>query len=232
MRILWADDQEDVARTFQPLLSSLRATIIDARDGEQALHRLTEEFFDLAIVDLMMPPGTWGGLWLLERLSERRIHVPVLILSGEGNQAETIKALRLGARDYVRKDEVEVELLERISALAAEARESAADYLLGNAPTPIALPLKRYRSELNSVGRLRRLLELHEAVLRFTALLGLAELRTQAVGSEQQVSPISLGALAAPGMGTWNQVRAALVDRLSGRGTFAKFADAIEPRFR
>lgn len=230
MRILWADDQPDVAQTFRPLLSSLEAKIIDVRDGEEALQRLTDGFFDLAILDLMMPPGTWGGLWVLEKMQATGIHVPVLVLSGEGSQPETIKALRLGARDYVRKEEVEVELLERISALAAEERENASAYLLEEAPTPIAVPLKRYRAALNSIARLRRLLELQEAVLRFTALVGLAELRAKIIEPGTGAALLVIGPLTSPAMGTWNYVRSVLRDRAGEHTTFRRYVDAIDPR--
>jgi DNA-binding response OmpR family regulator len=229
VRILWADDQADVAKTFRPLLAPLKAKIIDVSDGEQALRRLEDDFFDLAILDLMMPPETWGGLWVLEQMQQRGIQVPVLVLSGEGNQPETIKALRLGARDYIRKEEVEAELLDRVSALAKEMQEQAAAYLLEEAPTPIALPLKRYRAAMNPVARLRRLVELHEAVLRFTALLGLAEVRA---GNLEPPAPnrLSFGPLTAPAMGTWNQVRASLRDASGSDGPFRRYSDAIDTR--
>ena len=64
-----------------------------------------------------MPPGKWGGLWLLEEIKKFHYRVPVIVISGEGTQTETIKALRLGASDYVTKDKVEEELLDRIHTL-------------------------------------------------------------------------------------------------------------------
>jgi hypothetical protein len=161
-------------------------------------------------------------------MQEKHIEVPVLVLSGEGNQPETIKAIRLGARDYVRKDDVEKDLLARISALTAEEQEHAAAYLLHQAPAPIAVALKRYRAALEPVRRLRRLLELHEAVLRFTALLGLAELRGRSL--PLNLSQLSIGSLAAPAMGTWNGVRLTLLKALGGDGSFGRYANAIDTR--
>ena len=63
-----------------------------------------------------------GGLLLLERIRNARIHVPVIILSGEGTQTETIKAMRLGAKDYVVKENIKEELLPNVSQLLEKVR--------------------------------------------------------------------------------------------------------------
>jgi hypothetical protein len=150
------------------------------------------------------------------------------VLSGEGSQTETIKALRLGAGDYVRKDEVEADLLHRINTLLREMDDSAAMAVLRDAPTPIAVPFKRYHAALNPVARLRRLIELHEAILRLVAIVGLAELRH---GRERRPpkAQLSMSSLLAPAMGTWNQVRTVLRKTLNEDGAFRRYADTIDP---
>ena len=117
IKILWADDQVDVVKSFSRLLDSLNPFLEFCSSGEEALDAINRVHFDLLILDLKMPPGEWGGLWLLEQFNRKEIHLPVIIMSGEGSQAETIKALRLGADDYITKDNVEDELLERVSQL-------------------------------------------------------------------------------------------------------------------
>jgi DNA-binding response OmpR family regulator len=127
-RILWLDDQVDVARTLSGLLGRGRLDITFCDSAEPALVRAQAEPFDLVIVDLAVPPGQWGGLWFLERLHDPAMqHVgplPVLVLSGEGSQVETIRALRLGANDYVTKDSASSELADRVDALLRMARKS------------------------------------------------------------------------------------------------------------
>jgi len=86
-----------------------------ANDGEEALQKIESKAYDLILIDLSMPPGRWGGLWLLQKLSELNLNIPSIVVSGEGSQAETIKALRLGAVDYVTKDKLTVELSEQIN---------------------------------------------------------------------------------------------------------------------
>jgi CheY-like chemotaxis protein len=117
VRICWADDQTDSAGTFASAIADLDAEIVFVTDGTAALEKIREEPFDLLVVDLHMPPGTWGGLWLLERIHVVGDAPPALVLSGEGSQQETIQALRLGAVDYVEKRKVATELRTQVVAI-------------------------------------------------------------------------------------------------------------------
>jgi CheY-like chemotaxis protein len=112
-KVLWADDQPDVARTFAVELEGIDAEFV--LTGEEAAARLSERFYDLVLVDLRMPPGTWGGLWLLEEMRRRELFTPVVVISGEGAQNETIQAIRLGAVDYVTKENASQDLRERVA---------------------------------------------------------------------------------------------------------------------
>lgn len=114
MKILWADDQVDVAKSFSTVLDEIGAKIDYVSDGEAAFERLKSEAFDLLLLDLSMPPGRWGGLWLLEKIRNNSINTSVIVVSGEGGQSETIQALRLGAVDYVTKEQLSGELPEQI----------------------------------------------------------------------------------------------------------------------
>lgn len=114
--ILWADDQPDVARSFTSYLK-LEGCVFDyASSGNEALAKISTNSYDLVLVDLAMPPDRWGGLWLLERIVELNIDIVSIVVSGEGTQFETIKALRLGAADYVTKDKLLAELPAQISS--------------------------------------------------------------------------------------------------------------------
>jgi len=171
-RILWADDQRDVARTMSELLKPLRCNVLLAGSGTEVLERCATSEFDLIILDLQMPPGDWGGLWVLERLSAARVSAPVLVLSGEGGQQETIRALRLGAEDYVLKSAAASELAPRVASLLATSEDRLAEWE-GSLPTPVALALGRFRSEREPGTRLRRLLQVQESVARHCALVAL-----------------------------------------------------------
>ena len=115
--ILWADDQIDVAQTLSGLID-VSVAFDFVPDAEEALEKIHQSSYNLLIIDLKMPPDDWGGLWLLERLKEDSLKIPpILVLSGEGAQKETIKAMRLGAKDYVLKDEASTELGNRVKEI-------------------------------------------------------------------------------------------------------------------
>lgn len=122
MRILWVDDQVEVAKTFARNSVDPATQFEFAADGEVGLERLKVENFDLVLVDLAMPPGRWGGLWLLEQLSLLSAAPPAIVISGEGSQLETIQAIRLGAIDYVVKERVVEELVSQIEAAKQTAK--------------------------------------------------------------------------------------------------------------
>jgi DNA-binding response OmpR family regulator len=117
IRIIWADDQVDVIHTFKKLLAPIESEIDISNNCTDAFEKIKQNHYHLLILDLMMPPGQWGGLWLLEELKNADLSIPTLILSGEGTQTETIKALRLGANDYVAKEKIEDELLDQVKKL-------------------------------------------------------------------------------------------------------------------
>jgi DNA-binding response OmpR family regulator len=127
VRLLWVDDQASLVRTFAPLLEGAGHSIAYEPGAESAIVRLAEDTFDLVLADLAMPPGRWGGLWFLQEIRRLDIKVPVMVVSGEGSQLETIEALRLGAADYVMKERLDTELLEQIDAVIRNAPPMMSD---------------------------------------------------------------------------------------------------------
>ena len=131
LKILWAEDQPHVLRALTGLIDTALGVVTPCGTGSEALDLLQSETFDLVITDLRMPPGDWGGLWLLQNIIDLKLNVPVIALSGEGSQDETISALRLGAVDYVRKENAPKELRERICKLfeSMSAKKSVEDLI-------------------------------------------------------------------------------------------------------
>lgn len=82
--------------------------------GEQALSLLSQERFDLVVLDVMMP-----GIGGIETLRKIRVDsaVPVLMLTARGDDMDRIIGLELGADDYVPKPCLPRELLARIRAI-------------------------------------------------------------------------------------------------------------------
>jgi DNA-binding response OmpR family regulator len=201
-RLLFVDDQPDVARTLAGLLDNAKVDFSFAEDGEAAFHRLQHETFDLVIVDLRMPPGTWGGLWLLQTLAQHGLKSDAVVLSGEAGQAETIEALRLGARDFVVKEHAATELAARVDEALGHAARLRLDYAVDELPAPVAVPFGRLVMQLDEVGKIRAGLAAGEAALRFAALAALAHHRKLLDLNQDHL----LDRLAQPSMGTWNMV--------------------------
>lgn len=197
IRILWADDQVDVARSLAELLQT-DASLEFVTDGATALERIRTRTFDLAIVDLQMGPGEWGGLWLLEELGALAAAPPVLVLSGEGSQTETIRALRLGARDYVEKGRAQEDLRSRVETVTQTTVTERRTSLEAGLPMPVALPYRRARTSRSPGSGLRGALAAAEALLRYLSLVGVS------VRSLTDTPPIlDPKRLRAPSMGVW-----------------------------
>ncbi|WP_312253761.1 response regulator [Stutzerimonas nitrititolerans] len=117
-RILMVEDEEDIAFLIRFLLERHGFIVEHAADGRQALERLTSiEPPDLALMDIMLPYH--DGLELIGRLRAQAAWeaVPVLMLTAKAREADVVRALELGADDYVTKPFQPEELLARIRRL-------------------------------------------------------------------------------------------------------------------
>jgi len=219
MRILWADDQQDVAKTLSLSLSDKnkhKITFVD--NGNEVLRVLSDRVFDVAIIDLAMPPGAWGGLWVLEQLKDNGHKIPVLVLSGEGKQPETIRAIRLGARDFVTKERATVELQERLEALLEGLWNEIHREVLTSFPSPLALTYKRYTTSPTPQARMRSLIDIYEQALRLAGIVGLAE----AGGYKITVPQHLVAQLNRPSIGSWQGVAQNLNKQLPPRACLPK----------
>jgi len=113
-RILIIDDELSIRRLLTVLLEGAGHEMILAEDGSHGLHALALEKPDLLILDLGLPDI--DGLEILRRLREWSA-LPVLVLSARPDPADKVKALDLGADDYLTKPFDASELLARLRAL-------------------------------------------------------------------------------------------------------------------
>ena len=70
----------------------------EAPDGLAALDAMSERQFDLAILDMRMPVS---GLELLERMRQQGIQTPVVIVTAYGDIPHAVRAMKLGAIDFL-----------------------------------------------------------------------------------------------------------------------------------
>ena len=114
LRILVIDDEPAMIGAVAALVGSVGHRVSAAYDGHEALRRYDAESPDLVILDLAMPG--LDGVAVCREI-RRRGPTPIIILSGEGDEAAKVEALDAGADDYVTKPFGKDELLARIRAV-------------------------------------------------------------------------------------------------------------------
>jgi DNA-binding NtrC family response regulator len=117
-RILLVDDEEIVLRSCQRILGGAYEVDI-ARDGLEALGKVNEQQYDVLILDIKMPK--MDGLEVLRRVKEARPDIDVIMVTGLHEIGTAVKAMKLGALDYLPKP-FEPEELELAVARAFDRR--------------------------------------------------------------------------------------------------------------
>jgi len=115
--ILIVDDEVEVGNFFRYLLERKGYRVIMANCGADARAAIESEDFSVALVDLKLPDS--DGLTLLKDIKNRRPHSEVIIMTGYSTTRSAVKAIQLGAFDYIEKpfeDIAEVESLVRRAA--------------------------------------------------------------------------------------------------------------------
>ena len=116
-KILVVDDEEDILELVRYNLARDGYRVVCAASGEQALSRAKSEPFDLILLDLMLP-GI-DGLEVAKRLKSKpeTRHIPIIMLTAKGEEADIVTGLELGADDYVTKPFSPRILIARVKAV-------------------------------------------------------------------------------------------------------------------
>lgn len=109
--ILLIEDDPNITDFMEVVLDQQRYQLTVANTGMEALTAFQTTSIDLVLLDLGLPDI--DGIDLLKIL-RKRMHLPIIIISARNNEAEKVKALDLGADDYVTKPFGTNELLARI----------------------------------------------------------------------------------------------------------------------
>jgi len=116
-KILVVDDEEDILELVRHNLAREGYPVICAATGEKAVEKTRIEKPDLIVLDLMLP-GI-DGLQVARNLKNdvRTRHIPIIMLTAKGEEADVVTGLELGADDYITKPFSPRVLLARIRAV-------------------------------------------------------------------------------------------------------------------
>ena len=114
IRVLVVDDEPAIRRALRPPLVALGFDVTEVSRGEKALQVLRTESFDCVLLDVNMP-GI-GGIETLRRIRVFAPRLPVIMLTVRDGEDEKVRALEMGADDYVTKPFSVRELVARMRA--------------------------------------------------------------------------------------------------------------------
>ena len=100
-KVLVVDDDPVVRKSFDRVLSGKGCAVITAESGEEALHKLDEERYDIVYSDVRMPG--MSGLEVAENVKARRPWTPVVIITGYGTEAAEARAKAAGVSSFLHK---------------------------------------------------------------------------------------------------------------------------------
>jgi DNA-binding response OmpR family regulator len=121
MRILVVEDEPKCGRVLLEGLKAEHFAVDLAADGELGRELATEADYDTIILDLNLP--RLDGFTILRQIRKQRLQVPVLVLSARADIADRVRALNMGADDYLRKPFSFDELVARVHAVLRRPRQ-------------------------------------------------------------------------------------------------------------
>lgn len=134
--ILLVEDEENLHETLKLNLELEGYEVTSAYNGTEALQKVNNEYFDLIIMDIMLPE--MDGISVTESIRINHNEVPILMLSARNSSADRVLGLKKGADDYLTKPFNLEELLIRVDKLIQKSKkmqlkESVGDmYEFGN----------------------------------------------------------------------------------------------------
>lgn len=127
-RILFIDDETAFTSTLLERMELRNIEAMAAPDGHSGIALMddaarTDTPFEVIVLDVLMPG--MDGLETLRHLRQRHPNVPVVVLTGHGSTRDGMRAMQLGAVDYLVKP-VDIDELVRVVSNAAECADSLA----------------------------------------------------------------------------------------------------------
>jgi two-component system, NtrC family, nitrogen regulation response regulator NtrX len=185
-QILLVDDEANIRRMLGALLRNEGFNVTEAPNGNAALLLMDQADPDVVLLDLMMPPGP-DGLETLTRMRDRGRLAPVIMMSGKAQLTDAVRAVKLGAFQFLEKPLSPEGVLVTVRA---------------------ALELNRTRAENRA---------LHAELGRRAALIGSGPAMQQVAALISRVGPTEARVLITGESGTGKELVAAAIHAASRR---------------
>src|SRR5690349_15544311 len=114
-RILLVEDEDSIRDTLKLNLEYEGYEVVTAADGKTALDLTKSQYFNIVILDIMMP--VINGLDVCEQIRLTNTEIPIIFLTAKDTQPDIIQGLKRGADDYLTKPFSLEELYLRIKNL-------------------------------------------------------------------------------------------------------------------
>lgn len=111
-KILYVEDDEALSFITIDQLQQAGYTVVHCKDGREALEKYPQHYFDIAVLDIMLP--FVDGFSIAEKIRESNKEMPILFLSAKSLEEDRLKGFQLGADDFLVKPFSMEELIFKI----------------------------------------------------------------------------------------------------------------------
>ncbi len=122
--VLIADDEPNIVRSLEFLMTKAGYDVRVARDGEQVLEEIAKAQPDLVLLDIMMPKRDGFDLCQTIRANPAWAGVRIIMLTAKGRDIEREKGLAMGADDYITKPFSTKEVVAKVAKVLGSAERS------------------------------------------------------------------------------------------------------------
>ncbi len=147
-RALVVDDEPDIRELLGITLERMNIDVVTAGDIASATRELRNGMFDLCFTDMRLPDG--DGLTLVEWIQTHKPHTPVAVITAHGNVETAVRALKLGAFDFISKP-LDLGALRKLIAATLKLSDSS--------ESTIQLPQVKLLGQSSRMEQLRELIE-------------------------------------------------------------------------
>ena len=126
-RILVVDDEEDILELVRYNLAREGYQLFSASSGEKCLQKAALEKPDLIVLDLMLPGIDGLEVTKILKSDSKTLHIPIIMLTAKGEEADIVTGLELGADDYITKPFSPRILIARVRAVIRRKKKGEVD---------------------------------------------------------------------------------------------------------